>query len=436
MVEFHDLKNQLLKGLSNFCKSKELSDGELYTFKMEVNIQSIRDLIPFLKDMTCSYMKSPDGSEVLGLGTLCVYKNSLEMELIKEELKKNPELIYLGALPFNKNSKLESEWSDFNGNNFFLPVVVIAREGHKTFLKVNFKGTSQKSEFQEMNLTTTVNSLLTFVHRDSENIKIEKEDLTFQEDQWDNLISESQKAFSDTELKKVVLARGKITEYDKVVDAFKLFENFKSAPNQYEFFFHIANGSSFISFTPEKLFSLHDNIIVVDSIAGTLKKTDSNKGTELLHSTKDLDEHRFVSNFIKENLLCISSEVFELFKEEILSLPTLFHIHSRYKAQINEDLSIVDIVSLLHPTPAVGGFPRNAALNFINNNEKLNRGLYAGPIGRISKSYTEFAVGIRSLLVKDNRIHFYGGAGIVNKSIASKEWIETGDKIESVQCMM
>jgi len=436
MVEFHDLKNKLLKELSSFFNSHEFKEDELYTYKMEVNIQSIRDLIPFLKNITCCYMKSPDGSEVLGLGALSVYRNTLEMQKINLELEKNPELVYLGALPFNKNSKLESEWTDFNTSNFFLPTLVIIKDNHKTFLKVNFKGTSQNNNFQEMNLVTLVNSLLTFVHRDEAQIKIESENLSYKESEWNDLILESQKTFADTDLKKVVLARGKTIDYDQTIDGFKLFEKFKSTPNQYEFFFHIENGSSFISFTPEKLFSLYNNIIVVDSIAGTLKKTEYNKGAELLNSIKDLEEHRFVSSFIKENLLSISSEVSELFKEELLSLPTLFHIHSRYKAHIKEGIDITELIGLLHPTPAVGGFPKSSALKFIRENEKLNRGLYAGPIGKISKKHTEFAVGIRSLLVNKNKIHFFGGAGIVDKSIARKEWIETGDKIESVQCMM
>ncbi len=436
MVEFHDLKNQLLKELSSFCKSQRFVEEKLYTYKMKVNISSIRELIPYLKDITCCYMKSPDGTEVLGLGSIAVYRNSLEMEKIAELLKDNPDLDFLGALPFQKNSTLDEEWSDFNQNNFFLPKIVLIKENQKTLIKVNIKGTTQKSGFQEMNLITEVNSLLSFLHRDSTSLTNTKESFSSNEADWSDLIDKSHAAFSSSELKKVVLARGKTIEYSSRIDSFELFSGFKSTSNQYEFFFHIQNGSSFISFTPEKLFSVQDNIIVVDSIAGTLKKTENNKGSELLHSIKDLEEHRFVSNYIKENLLKLSPDVTELFKEELLSLPTLYHIHSRYKAKLSSNQNLNEIIGLLHPTPAVGGFPKNTALNFINDNEKLNRGLYAGPIGRISAGHTEFAVGIRSLLEKNDKVHFYGGAGIVDKSIALNEWLETGDKIESVQCMM
>lgn len=86
-------------------------------------------------------------------------------------------------------------------------------------------------------------------------------------------------------------------------------------------------------------------------------------------------------------------------------------------------------MSYLHPTPAVGGFPREAALREIAALEPFDRGWYAGPIGWVGKDAAEFAVAIRSGLVAGDRVNLYSGAGIVPGSSPDKEWEEIENKI-------
>lgn len=436
MIEFYELKEQVITEVNQFLKELIPSDVSYHTFETQISLSSIKELIPFLKDVTTCYFKTPNGSEILGMKELSFFNNDLELEEIESLLIENPKLDFVGALPFSKEVKLKNEWSDFNNHSIFLPRIVLLKEDNKTFLRINISREECHEALLKMNLLTEIENLFSFIHRDPNCLKHSESLDSKGQEKWNKLILRGLTELDNKSLKKVVLARCQSVNYEKEIDSNKLFCDFKSSQNLYEFFYHAEHGASFISFTPEKLFSKHLDIVVVDSIAGTLKVENDNKGSDLLLSSKDIEEHRFVSNYIKEKLLNLAEEVTELFKEEVLALKNLFHIHSRFKAKLSKNISNRKLIDSLHPTPAVGGYPKREALEFISKNENLQRGFYAAPIGRISSQYSEFAVGIRSMLVSKNTIHFYGGAGIVKGSQPTKEWVETRDKIESVQCMM
>jgi menaquinone-specific isochorismate synthase len=88
-----------------------------------------------------------------------------------------------------------------------------------------------------------------------------------------------------------------------------------------------------------------------------------------------------------------------------------------------------EVLLALHPTPAVGGYPRREALEEIRALEPFDRGWYAGPVGWIGAEGSEFAVGIRSGLVRGNSLALFSGAGIVAGSVPEDEWAEIEQKI-------
>jgi menaquinone-specific isochorismate synthase len=87
------------------------------------------------------------------------------------------------------------------------------------------------------------------------------------------------------------------------------------------------------------------------------------------------------------------------------------------------------VLGALHPTPAVGGYPRAGALGDIRALEPFDRGWWAGPVGWIGADGAEFAVGIRSGLVRGERLALFSGAGIVSGSVPEGEWAEIEQKI-------
>ncbi len=115
----------------------------------------------------------------------------------------------------------------------------------------------------------------------------------------------------------------------------------------------------------------------------------------------------------------------------ILKLNHLQHLYNQLTGQLKEHIDDGDIINELHPTPAVGGFPREAALEQIGWLEPFDRGWYAAPVGWISEDAAEFVVAIRSGLVAGQQLHLYSGAGIVEGSSPSKEWEEIENKISN-----
>jgi menaquinone-specific isochorismate synthase len=87
------------------------------------------------------------------------------------------------------------------------------------------------------------------------------------------------------------------------------------------------------------------------------------------------------------------------------------------------------VLRALNPTPAVGGHPKKGALEEIRSIETFDRGWYAGPVGWIGADGAEFAVGIRSGLVRGRRLTLFSGAGIVEGSVPEAEWAEIEQKI-------
>ncbi|MGS0727342.1 chorismate-binding protein, partial [Shewanella sp. 0m-11] len=90
------------------------------------------------------------------------------------------------------------------------------------------------------------------------------------------------------------------------------------------------------------------------------------------------------------------------------------------------------LIQALHPTPAVGGLPKESAMNFIRQQEGYVRGWYAGACGYFNKHESEFAVAIRSALIEPGRINLFAGAGIVAGSEADKEWTELENKLTTI----
>jgi menaquinone-specific isochorismate synthase len=105
------------------------------------------------------------------------------------------------------------------------------------------------------------------------------------------------------------------------------------------------------------------------------------------------------------------------------------HLYNRFSGTLKPQVTDRDLLQALHPTPAMGGFPREKALAFLEKRECFDRGWYAAPLGWISPDRADFVVGIRSALVLGNDLHVFAGGGIVQGSIPQQEWEELEHKI-------
>ena len=117
----------------------------------------------------------------------------------------------------------------------------------------------------------------------------------------------------------------------------------------------------------------------------------------------------------------------------ILKLPTVQHLHSLIRGQTTAGVSVLQLAGRLHPTPATGGLPRAAALDWLRHHGEQQRGWYTGSLGWLDASGDgELAVILRCALLGQRQATLYAGAGIVAGSDPQQEFLETEWKLQTM----
>lgn len=263
------------------------------------------------------------------------------------------------------------------------------------------------------------------------------------------LVREGLAAIDAGDVQKVVLARrveGRATRsFDVAATLAAMIEQHPTC-----FVFALRPGGSqqgaapvFIGATPERLVRVEDRTLHTEALAGTAARgvsaaMDERLGNELLMSDKDRREHELVCQRVESTLEpFVSSVRRSVGVPAIKRLKNVQHLHTPIVAELNADASILDVVTALHPTPAVGGTPREPARELIARLEAAPRGLYAGTAGWVdAEGNGEFAVLIRSALVQRDRLALFAGAGIVSGSDPETETEETRIKANAIlECL-
>ena len=150
-------------------------------------------------------------------------------------------------------------------------------------------------------------------------------------------------------------------------------------------------------------------------------------------SNKDREEHAIVVEAVAETLGAFCEEL--RWDPEPVLLPTanVWHLSTRFRGVLRDaETSVLQLVGALHPTPAVGGWPREAALDAIQRLEPFERGSYAGPVGWIdAEGDGEWAIALRCAELSGDRAALFAGAGIVADSDPEAELDETERKFRA-----
>lgn len=199
----------------------------------------------------------------------------------------------------------------------------------------------------------------------------------------------------------------------------------------------------FLGATPEKLFSMQNGRWQTHAVAGTVARgknlaEDTELAKALLASIKDRNEHAVVVRAIANAMAPISSELRVAAEPELLRLAEVQHLESSISGTVRQPWGALSVVERLHPTPAVGGWPTPEALQWLAQNECLDRGYYAGTLGVLDRfGNGTFMVCIRSALLFSDRVFAYAGGGIVAGSDPERETAETALKLQTVRkCLM
>ncbi len=336
-------------------------------------------------------------------------------------------------------------WKSFNAASFTLPEWSIIVEGEHAALTLTLQlSDSINPKKLEAKIAYRLCELDHFCSADSYTIdpKLDERHIFTIPDQnsaefehWKASIEKATSHIAKNKYNKIVLARKLRINIDKPVSDTRILNRLRHQyPDCYSFLIRQDKTASFIGCTPERLALFNKDYILTEGLAGSTSRgksasEDAKLSAQLLKSKKDLNEHEIVLKAIKKNLNNYSKSVDAPNKPTIKKLSNVQHLYTPITATIKDGVSKTEVLKNLHPTPAVGGFPKDSAVPYIPQFEHFDRGWYAAPVGWINANGNgEFVVAIRSGLIKKDEVHFFAGCGIVEGSDPEKEWEETNLK--------
>lgn len=243
--------------------------------------------------------------------------------------------------------------------------------------------------------------------------------------EWSAAVRDLLDRIAEGTLEKAVLARAVEIEAASAIDATRVLESLVPANSEcYRFLVRPGNDAAFVGASPERLVARLDGAAISDAVAGTAA------GAALLESGKDRSEHAFVVRHILEALAPLCEDVDAEPEPSLQRHRHLAHLKTRIAGRARAGAHVLDFVERVHPTPAVAGSPRDAALAAIRALEPSHRGWYAGAVGWMrGDGLGDFTVGIRSAMIHECRALLFAGAGIVAGSDPELEWAETEVKL-------
>ena len=416
LVDRYCIKKELINGL------KEGWENNNSYIQCELNFPIFPSLT-WIEEQTLFpkfFWKPRLGSEkTLGIGACEVIKGSDALNTIVTRFQEGDPFTYYGGVPFLEESKDRIPWEEDSQAAFILPLFqwCSSSTGQVT-LKYTYK--------KEGNLQEAIQYLehcyeqLHFIVQNREGIASFKERKdTPSRKEWKEVF----KKFIENDLDKVVLARCTELKFFEKIAPFQLLEKLqKKMGSLYYFCFQWEKEKGLLGGSPEQLYLRNEGVLKTEALAGTCLKSHS-------WSEKEIKEHQYVIDGIKSDLNKIGS-----LKEEsnivIKKFASLEHRYQRFSTEIDLQLTDEYLVKHLHPTAAVGGTPKDKAIEFIKKYESFYRGWYSAPVGALSSEFSEFCVAIRSALFKGKSLYLFSGAGITKESDEQKEWEEIEYKIQ------
>jgi len=238
-------------------------------------------------------------------------------------------------------------------------------------------------------------------------------------------------SLSDGEHEKLVLSR---TQSIPKGSDFSAGEAFMKACDKYiysyVYIFHTPQSGTWIGSTPEILLSGKGCSWKTIALAGTQVSTSKDS---VSWDAKNSHEQELVSIYIKEQLesIDICPKVSNAYT---VRAGGLVHLRTDFQFSLPTDKPIGELLSLLHPTPAVSGLPKESAYNFIKENEGYDRKYYSGFLGMLNMAEaSDLFVNLRCMHIEKESLTLYAGGGLLPSSNVEDEWSETEYKLETMR---
>lgn len=259
---------------------------------------------------------------------------------------------------------------------------------------------------------------------------------------WDGMISTALDRIADSDLQKVVLSRVAEARFDRPPDTELALERLRHRySNCWRFLLEPRPGHAFFGATPELLADVQGSQMKSMALAGSVARganrdEDEALARQMMDDSKERHEHALVARTMRKRLASMG-ETEAPDNPDVVKLANIQHLHTALDCRLYSPGGTLSLVKLLHPSPALGGTPRQAALQLISELEPVPRGWYAGPVGYLDMQLNgTFVVAIRSAICQERRMWLYAGAGIVAGSVAQREWEESELKFRPVLAAM
>jgi len=414
----------------------------LSRFSLRVNRAPLTALLRAFEDREAVLFEPPRGPCIAGVGVAAVLRASGQdrfATLVRDAQALFPSITLVGETDVTSEGPqlvggaafrpgpAAPEWQAFGEACFVLPRLSYTELNGRAQLHLVADAGADRDELED-SVREAMSALRTPLRSRSAPRALLEEHL--EPGIWAKELASIRAAIRGGGLAKAVLARRSLLRFDGAPSDVKVLEALGARhPSCTRFALRLGD-STFLGATPERLVRREGSQVRSEALAGTVAP---GHAAELLASQKEGGEHRLVVSAIEAALRPLCVELEQDPEPRLRKLADVLHMETRFRGRLSGAQHVLELVDALHPTPAVGGTPTDAALALLSEVEGTSRGFYSGPFGAFDAAGDgTFVVALRSGLLQGDRAYVYAGAGIVEGSQAAAEYAETELKMRAV----
>lgn len=229
----------------------------------------------------------------------------------------------------------------------------------------------------------------------------------------------------EKKLQKVVTARNLLIDKPAKFEPSHFYNLLcKTYPKAFVYWFYSPQSGMWMGATPEILLHNLENSALTMALAGT-RKADDPEG----FGEKEVEEQQMVFSYLAQKL---QQNQPAKVTPGTLGAGNLVHLVNHITFSLPDIKSRWNVLKDIHPTPAVGGFPFQESLTFLQHHETLQRRYYSGYLGPFTARRMNIYVNLRCMQIFADKLELFAGAGITSRSVAEEEWNETGEKLKTL----
>jgi salicylate biosynthesis isochorismate synthase/menaquinone-specific isochorismate synthase len=349
--------------------------------------------------------------------------------------------VWVGGFAFADEGGAVPEWSSLPAALLTMPEIALARHGDRAWLTATVLVEGDEApgallERIDARLAELAPAPMPLL--DPDPVEHARVAGAAPPEHFESAIRRATERIAAGEVEKVVLAREVRVHMPRPADPGAVYDGLRAGfPSCYCYLVGTPE-AVFLGASPELLVRRDGQRAQTVALAGTRRRSadpavDRHLGEQLLQTPKDREEQAIVTRRIERALRPVSVWVAAAEEPVVVKVQNVQHLGTPIRAQLSQPIACVELAGRLHPTPAVGGEPRDRALPLIPALEGLDRGWYAGPVGWTDLAEDgEFCVALRCALLRDRVAHLYAGEGIVRDSVPSEELAANEAKLQAL----